>query len=349
MFGRPFALSLMPLALCAALLCACGPGERAQLERALIGRGRLALVADESWQELRVSGTELVPVASLPPVAAALARADASELARALKETSTQGLLVDPAFVRGRSGLAQQLAGFARLDGLQGAYLARNGALYMLDPVRAWNPELRAGLAAVARRLVAGDAAPRLSSFPLSVRRLDPVEVMVLLRAGDQPKLWRSARGSSFARALLTAAAIARQRWIERSSALGGKLPVVLPTLTVELSLLQDDGEIGTRSQSFIDLVTSLEHGVGYERKGGWQYLLPEATHKNERKPSQAYRQLFKDNGLPADSLDQSDLRLYRLAVQQIGISEPTRRADDDFDAVGARIDPRTLPGAEPR
>jgi hypothetical protein len=184
------------------------------------------------------------------------------------------------------------------------------------------------------------------------VRRLDPVEVMVLLRAGDEPKLWRSARGSSFARALLTATAIARQRWIERSAALGGKLPVMLPTLTVELDLLQDDGEIGTRTDSFIDLVTSLEHGVGYERKGGWQYLLPEATHKHGQKPSRAYRQLFKDNGLPGDSVDQPDLRLYRLAVQRIGVSEPTvaqRDNDDDHDAVGARIDPRALPSPSKR
>ena len=222
------------------------------------------------------------------------------------------------------------------MPGLQGAFLNRSAALYVLDPVRNWSPELRAGLAIVARRLVGGSTPPRIASFPDAVRKLEPVEVMVLLRSGDQPRLWRSARGSSFARALLTAAAVARQRWVERSAALGGKLDALLPSMSVELSLLQDDGEIGTRSESFVDTVTSLEHGVGYERKGGWHYLLPEATHKGGRKPNRAYRQLFRDDGLPADSLGDADLRLYRLAVLPIGTSEPEPKPDDGLSDVKA-------------
>ena len=330
--------AVLRLTLSSALLftLSCGPTERTQVERALVGRGRVIVVGDAEWTQLRPSGTELRALATQPPLAAALADANEREgperLIAAMQAGGVQGLLVDVASAEQLRGLAQRLARFGRVPGLQGAFLNRGAALYVLDPVRSWSPELRTGLAQVARRLIGGTPPPRIASFPPAVRKLEPVEVMVLLRSGDQPRLWRSARGSSFARALLTATAVARQRWIERSAALGGRLDVLLPTLTVELSLLQDDGEIGTRAESFVDTVTSKEHGVGYERKGGWHYLLPDATHKGGRKPSQAYRQLFRDDGLPAESLGDADLRLYRVAVQHIGESEaaPEPKLPDD-------------------
>src|SRR4029077_17734411 len=107
-----------------------------------------------------------------------------------------------------------------------------------------------------------------------------------------------------------------------------------LPHLVGELSLLQDDGEIGVRSDAFVDRVVTAEHGVGYERKGGWHYLLPDATHHAGRSPSQAYQQLFNDDGLESDSLDSRELRLYRLAVQRIGVSEPQPVPDDGLSDV---------------
>jgi hypothetical protein len=259
-----------------------------------------------------------------------LAGGDAPALAAAMVQADVQGLLVAVESSASAQSLTGRLAHFARLPGLQGAYFNRNAGLYVLDPLRILSPTLRAGLAEVARRLVAGVPPPRLSSFPEAARRLDPVEVMVLLRHDDQPRLWRSARGSSLARALLTAAAVARQRWVERAQTLGGKIDRVLPGLTLELALLQDDGEIGVRNSAFVDRVVLPEHGVGYERKGGWHYLLPDATHTGGRTPTRAYEQLFTDGGLNDDSLDNPDLRLYRLAVQTIGISPPTRTAGAD-------------------
>jgi hypothetical protein len=291
-----------------------------QLERALVGRGRIAVFGQRDLSELHPSGTELLAAASQPALTRALAGDDPAQLIEALVTTNISGLLLDAQQPKADT-LAGKLAHYARVPGLQGAYLTHDTALYVLDPVRDWSPTLRAGLAEVARRLVGGAPPPRSSSFPEQVRRLDPAEVMVLLRSGDQPRLWRSARGSSFARALLTAAEVARQRWIERSQALGGKLEQMLPQLAVEVALLQDDGEIAERSAAFVDRVVLPVHGVGYERKGGWHYLLPEATHSGKRKPSRAYAQLFSDDGLPEDSLDNPELRLYRLAVQVIGVS----------------------------
>lgn len=315
------------------LVAGCSGADRDQIERAVIGRGRVVMVGEGSGWELHPSGTTLLPLTSVPALENALRGSDASALVQVMASQNVQGLLID---LREPSsdGIAQQLAHMARINGLHGVFFNRSAAFYVLDPLRSLSPRLREGLAVVARRLVAGAMPPRMSSFPEAVRRLDPVEVMVLLRGNGRPRLWRSARGSSFARALLTAAAVARQRWIERAASLGGRLDVVLPKLTVEVSLLSDDGELGARSQSFVDRVITLEHGVGFERKGSWHYLLPDATHRAGRTPTDAYRQLFTDNGVPADSLGDGDLRLYRVAVQPIGSSEPPPMPDDGLSDV---------------
>jgi len=316
------------------LIGACSDADRMQIERAVIGRGRVVLVGEGNGWELHPSGTTLLPLASLPALSEALRGSDTASVVQAMTQANVQGLLVD---VRQPSeGVAQQLAQMARMNGLHGVFFNRSAAFYVLDPLRSLSPALREGLAVVARKLVGGAMPPRISSFPEPVRRLDPVEVMVLLRSGDRPRLWRSARGSSFARALLTAAAVARQRWIERAASLGGRLDVMLPTMRVEVSLLTDDGELGARSESFIDRAITQEHGVGFERKGSWHYLLPDATHRGERPPSVAYRQLFSDNGVPADSLGDGDLRLYRVAVQPIGASDPAPVKDDGLSEVKA-------------
>jgi hypothetical protein len=323
---RPF---LNFAALCALAVClgACAPGERALLERALVGRGRVVVIGDVSALQLKPLGTQLIALQGLPALAQQASGNDSQAFASALTQAHIQGVLVDVQSASKLPALAGQLAHYARVPGLQGAYFNRDASLYVLDPLRVWNQDLRAGLAEVARRLIAGSAPPRLSSFPEPVRRLDPVEVMVLLRSGTQARLWRSARGSSFARALLTAAEVARQRWIERSSALGGRLDEMLPQMSVELSLLQDDGEIGVHTAAFVDHVVLPVHGVGYERKGGWHYLLPDATRSGGRQPSRAFAQLFAEDGLSDDSLGNPELRLYRLAVERIAISEPTQHA----------------------
>lgn len=322
------------LSIAAALACACSPDEHSLLERALVGRGRIAWVGGDASQHWAPSGAQVEALPDSSPLLAQLRDDDSAAIVASLAERGFQGLLVDQHAANAASGVLKRMGDYAHIEGLQGVYFDHGSALYALDPVRVWSPRLRAGLAMVARRLVAGSTPPQLRSFPEAVRRLDPVEVMVLLRNGDEPRLWRSARGSSFARALLTATAVARQRWIERSATLGGRLNDVLPTLTVELALLQDDGELGARNAQFIDRVITAEHGVGYERKGGWHYLLPDATHHAGRSASRAYQQLFTDDGLEADSIDNRELRLYRLAVQRIGVSDPQPVPDDGLSDV---------------
>ncbi len=302
----------------------CGPSATERLERALLGRGKVAVLGGEALLALHARGTELIPVAKLPEIERALAGDDDRVLARAMLGSSVQAVLVDAedGAVPSRFRLATRLADYARLNALQGAYISPEAALYVLDPVRDWSPALRAGMAEVARRMVGGAIAPRLRSFPEEARRMEPAEVMVLLRSDSRARLWRSARGSSFARALLTAAEVARQRWMEREQAMGGPLDRLLPRMQVEVSLLQDDGQLGSRDESFVNRAILPVHGVAYEHKGAWRYLLPEATH-TAPSPSRAYEKLFTDDGLPEDSLDSADVRPYRMAVKVIGISAP--------------------------
>ena len=309
----------------ASVLIGCGATATEKLERALVGRGKVAVVGGEELLRLQARGTELVAVAQTPELDKALQGEDDRAVAQAMQRAQVQALLVDaqPGVVPDRYRLGAKLARYQHFEALQGAYLAPEATLYVLDPVRDWSPALRAGMAEVARRMVGGALPPRVRSFPEVTRRMEPAEVMVLLRNDSRARLWRSARGSSFARALLTAAEVARQRWMERETAMGGPLDRLLPRMQVEVALLQDDGELGSRDESFVNRVVLPVHGVAYEHKGAWRYLLPEATHGPSLTPAKAYAKLFTDDGLPDDSLGSRELRPYRMAVKVIGISAP--------------------------
>ena len=87
---------------------------------------------------------------------------------------------------------------------------------------------------------------------------------------------------------------------------------------------------VRARDAGFVNRVVFAQHGVAYEHKGAWRYLLPEATHTSS--PSQAYARLFAEDGLPEDSLTSRELRPYRMAVKLIGISAP--HAEDGLSEV---------------
>jgi hypothetical protein len=207
-------------------------------------------------------------------------------------------------------------------------YLTPRAALYAPRTELALSPLLSGALAHVARSVVAGTPVPRVQSFPEPLRRIRNVEVMVLLSDGDRPRLWRSARGSSIARALLTAAVVARQRWMEREAAMGGPLSRVLPTLDVSVHVLDEDGTLGSRAPAFIDAVFGPEHGVAFEHRGNWRYLLPDATReRGQGSAVRAYAALFADADMAPESLDRADVRLYRLVARRVATSPAPRVA----------------------
>ena len=60
---------------------------------------------------------------------------------------------------------------------------------------------------------------------------------------------------------------------------------------------------------------------VAYEQPARWRFLLPRRTREADS-PTDAYRRLFHENGLPEDSFERKDLRLYRLRMQTVSIDQ---------------------------
>lgn len=318
-----------------------------ELRRALTQRGRVAVVDGAGWLTLEPQGSELVSIDRLPAVAQALAGQDPRALREALEAAAVDVLMLKPGGERAKgASVGARLARYEHVPALRGLYLARAAALYVPDPVERLPLAQREATAVVARALIGGARPPRPTSFPEGLRHVRPVEVMVLLRHGPRPRLWRSARGSSIGTALVTAATVARQRWQEREQAMGSSLPDMLPRLDVEVALLEDDGTVADRSPAFIDRVFGPDHGVAYERKGAWRYLLPDATAREGKgRASRAYRKLFVDDGLPEDSFDRAELRLYRLLVRSLAVSPATPPKPDGLSDVHS---PDEVLGASP-
>lgn len=308
-----------------------GRGDGARLA-ALSRRGRLAVAGPSLGTMAEDGGTALIPAAEVEGLTAALEGPPEGAVASILVVGGYDGVVVQPAAGGGvsRDTALGHLVEYRALPGLIGAYLAPDLALYAIDHVARMPPRYGEVLAEVARRMLGGERPPRIASFPPLLRKVQHVEVMVLLRSGPRPRLWRSARGSSIARAFLTAVRVAGQRWREREQAMGEPLGDALPGLTVEVSLLRDDGEIGEKQPSFIDRVVSPEHGIAYEHKGSWRYLLPEATAaQGQGSPTRALSQLLSDNGLSPDAYVRADVKVTRLRVESLASSAPSRSAQD--------------------
>jgi AMMECR1 domain-containing protein len=205
--------------------------------------------------------------------------------------------------------------------GFRGEALTTEGLLYVLDEAT-WPPVLcDRVLARVARRILEGSAPPPLDAYPRELTEPQAIEVLVILRGGLGPRLWRSARAQSIAEGLNTAALAARKRWDERAETMGGPLGERLEDLDVHVAFLFDDGTFDRRAVSLIDALVKPRHGVAYEQPARWRYLLPRATHTADS-PTDAYRELFRDNGLPEESFERKDMRLYRLRMRTVSVDQ---------------------------
>jgi len=280
---------------------------------------------------LSLKSARLSALTEQPDVQRAIEQAQPVALGDVLASHHIDGLLVTLEPTPKATRTIDTLHAYGHVRGLRADYLTADWGLYVSDPLQNLSTMLQTALATVARGVLGGQRPPRVTSFPEPLRRVQNVEVMVLIRRDGHALLWRSARGSSIARSLLMATQMARRRWTEREQALGGSLDRLLPKLEVEVALLHEDGTLGDRDAAFVDRVFSEEHGVAYERRGSWHYSLPEATRRDgDGLASRAYAKLFEDNGLPGKSLERDDLRLYRLVVTTLAVSAPTETGDDD-------------------
>jgi len=304
-------------------------------------QGQIAVVGSDDLMRLRTSETELTPLQKLPVLQDALAQQDSATLLKAMVQTHINGLLVggDPQIeLVEEATLGQRLTAYRYIPGLKVVWITPAAIFYKPNPEISLDEKSRKALAGVARGLLAGATPPQMSSFPESLRSLHHVEVMVMLRQGTKRRLWRSARGSSIARALQTACLVARKRWNERQSVMGGELDAMLAQIDVEVSLLIDDGTFGVRERSFLERAVTSEHGIGYEYKGSWHYELPGRTRNSVVK---TYERMFTEMGMPKNSWNREEMRLYRFVVQLLARS----RGRKDID----RIDHSTSSNPETR
>ena len=259
-----------------------------------------------------------------PRISAALDGVDPQALRTALRNADGEGVWVrfsGDASYGPDVPLREQLAAGYAPQGLRGEYLGSSGLLYVVDDTE-WPLALsQEVLARVAREILEGKPPPRLDAFPEPLTRRQPVEVMVLLRGPRSVRLWRSARAPSIAEGLVTAALAAQKRWEERSDAMGGPLADQLGGLDVEVSLLIEDGTFEPGAGSLIDSLVLPRHGVAYQQPTRWRYRLPRATHR-AASPTEAYRALFAENGLPENSFTRSDTRLYRLRMHRLSVDQ---------------------------
>ena len=302
------------------------PGALDEIADRARSHGRTLVLGDELRLGLR--SLELAPAGTL---AEQLDGTDEVALLDAMEHESIGAIVVahgaSPEEESEERPLRARLGSYDALERFACVYLTPEAALYVPRTELVLPPILSGALAHVARAIVANAAVPRVQSFPEPLRRIRNVEVMVLLSDGERPRLWRSARGSSVARALITAATVARQRWTERETAMGGSLARVLPTLDVSVHVLEEDGTLGTRAHPFIESAFRPGHGVAFEHRGNWHYLLPDATRERGHGSAvAAYEALLSDQDMPPDSLDRADLRLYRSVARRVAISPAPSR-----------------------
>ncbi len=293
----------------------------------------------------RAVGTSWVAPSSVPEVSAALGGYVVDPLKAAMRAASLEGLWFRPEYgasVGPDTSLASRFAAGAFVPGFAAEVVASGGLLYLPQAGDA-SDELAADvLAKVARKILSGIEPPPLSSFPPALRTPRDVEVLVLLRDFGQVRLWRSARAASVASGVVRAAVAAAERWHERQDAMGGPLEERLARLDVEVAMLIDDWTLVDRTPAFIDRAVTPRHGVAYEQPGKWRYLLPVATAK-AGSPSEAFRQLFRENDLPEQSFNRPDVRLYRFVMQTISVDQASAGTPS---STGATDSSSTLPSS---
>ncbi|MET0283857.1 MAG: hypothetical protein ABW352_05285 [Polyangiales bacterium] len=249
-----------------------------------------------------------------------LAHDDGDALRAALSKVKGSALAVNPDHQA--KGVEGRLAKLEHVYGLRGALLSPRLALYVPAHEVQLTERERHALAYVTRALFRGAREPNVASFPASLRRVERVEVMVMLSQKGDPRLWRSARGTSIARALLTATRVAKDRWREREQAMGGPLAQRLQELDVEVSLLSEDGTLLDAQRVFVDRAITKQHGVGFDHRTSWHYVLPADVARNPKGAFGALSQQVESQGLALTVLQSPDTRVYRFLNFPLGQSK---------------------------
>ena len=303
------------------------PGQAAQsFTCTALAKARVATLITVGDTDVRCEGVSTLPAASAFRDKHPLAQKNAAELVTLLKAHKASAIAISPNAKSRDANLPGQLARLEHVPGLRGLVLSPTLAVYAPAGNLEFSEKERTALVYVARALLRGAREPSLSSFPPSLRRVENVEVMVALSPpGGSRLLWRSTRGTSIPRALMAATRVARDRWHEREATMGGPLRDKLNTLEVEVSLLVEDGTLASPEATFVDRALTKEHGIGFDFRSDWHYLMPPDVQKRGNgSPYRALLELGKDYAVSPTALAREETRIYRFVVVPIGVSPPS-------------------------
>ncbi len=321
-------IGLISIGIAAALLYARQRGAMDPRVCDALARADLRTVITAEGAQLSCDGVRVIAAADATEVETLLRGTNAKVLGSKLRSLKATGIAVQPGVTA--SGVLGRLTKLEHVAGLRGIALSPDVAVYAGAPDLTLDAKDRDALAYVARALFRGAREPNASSFPPALRRVERVEVMVALSDRGEPRLWRSARGTSIARALLTATRVARERWRERESAMGGPLLQRLNGLDVEVSLLEEDGTLAHSTAGFVDRAITAAHGVGFDYRSDWHYSLPtDVARQGKGSAFRALSSLAAERGLPASVLTEPGVRLYRFVPVALGVSRATATAAD--------------------
>jgi hypothetical protein len=290
-----------------------------------LARARVVTVYTADGASVRCQGVRTVPAEGAFGGEKPQALPTADALVAKLKAGKASAIAVVPNLKGHDKSVQGRLARFEHVQGLRGLVFTPALAIYAPAGNVGFSEKERTALTYIARALLRGAREPSLSSFPPSLRRVESVEVMVSINTTSGSRLlWRSTRGTSIPRALMAATRVARDRWHEREAAMGGPLRDRLNNLEVEVNLLVEDGVMASAEPTFIDRAVTKAHGLGFDFRSDWHYLMPSDVQK--RGSGSAYHaltELGKDYAVSPGALAREETRLYRFVATEVGVSPP--------------------------
>ncbi|MBL8685730.1 MAG: hypothetical protein JNK05_41525 [Myxococcales bacterium] len=301
------------------------PGLEAQLR----DRGTMAIAGRVPFG-LRKGDVQIVDYHQFGPLAAALDGRDSNALAAAMRESRIDGLVVRTDTPQGPAGsVLRALSMYRPVPNVTATWMDRDAALYEVREQPVVSEQDAPKLIETVRLMMQGAAAPPERLFPEALRGARPAEVMVVVRDGTAPILWRAVRGGSVARALVDATYAIIDRWGTRQQNPYGPLSSAIrgepepgrspPNLLLTVAIFYDKGTLETREPAWIDRAVD-EHSfaVGYERLGRWEYNLPPPTGASTRRSAEALAQLVREHDVPPPGFQRTDLTLYRFRALQL-------------------------------
>lgn len=291
------------------------PGLEAQLR----DRGTVA-VAGRVPFGLRQGDVSIVDYRRFAALASALEGRDPSALAGALRESRVDGLLVRTDRPQGAAGtVLRALSEYGAMPNVTATWMDRDAALYELKEQPSVASEDAPKLIECVRLMIEGAAPPPERLFPEPLRGARPAEVMVAVRDGSAPILWRAVRGSSVARALVDATYAVIDRWNTRQQQAYGPIRQAIRRMPLTIAIFYDKGTLDTREAWWIDrAVNPRVFAVGYERLGRWEYVLPPTSGVPTRTASVALADLVREHDVPPPGFQRTDLTLYRFRALQL-------------------------------